>query len=32
MAQPGSARRSGRRGRPFESDYPDHIIVNKPIM
>lgn len=23
MAQPGSARRSGRRGREFKSRYPD---------
>ena len=25
VAQPGSARRSGRRGRWFESSHPDHI-------
>ena len=23
----GSARRSGRRGRPFKSDHPDHIKI-----
>jgi tRNA threonylcarbamoyladenosine biosynthesis protein TsaB len=26
VAQPGSARRSGRRGRWFESSHPDHLL------
>ena len=31
MAQPGSARRSGRRGRGFKSRYPDHLNL-KPAV
>ena len=30
VAQPGSARRSGRRGREFESHHPDHFHLITP--
>ena len=31
IAQPGSARRSGRRGRGFKSRYPDHECRNAQL-